>query len=123
MTPLPVLILLRSGGWQARWLATAVALSAAAHGEPVQLALFEEALAAFAAGRFDEGGPESAAAARVGSLRAMLEEGRALGLRLVACDTAVRLAGLDPEELAPGIEVTSLTEMWRNAAGGRILAF
>jgi hypothetical protein len=118
----PLLLLLRSEGWEARWLGVSLALTAAACGDAVRLALFEGPLRAFAGGRFDEGAPPTAAASKVGSLAQMLEEGRAeLGLRLVACDTAVRLAGLDPEALAPRLEVTSLTALWREADGGRVI--
>jgi len=119
----PLLVLLRSEGWEARWLATSLALTAAAHGDQVVLALFEASLRAFFEGRFDEGAPASAAASRVGSLAEMLEEGRReLGLRIAACDTAVRLAGLSPDEAAARLEVTSLTALWREARDGQVIA-
>lgn len=119
----PVLLLLRSDGWEARWLAASLALTAAAHGDPVVLALFEAPLRAWVEGRFDEGASASAEASRVGSLTEMLMEGRReLGLRLVACDTAVRLAGLPPEEAAARLEVTSLPALWRDARGGQVIS-
>jgi len=119
-----LVIFLRAADWPTRWLAVSTALTAAAHGDRVQLALFGEPLAAFVAGRFDEGAPASAAGARVGSLAAMLEEGvAALGMRLVACDTALRLAGLEPEEARARVEVTSLPALWRDAREGRLLSF
>lgn len=119
-----LVIFLRAPDWPTRWLAVSTALTAAAHGERVQLALFGEPLAAWAAGRFDDGAPEAADAARVGSLAAMLEEGiQALGLRVVACDTAVRLAGLVPEAVRARVEVTSLPSLWRDAREGRLLSF
>jgi len=119
-----LIIFLRAADWPTRWLAVSTALTAAAHGERVQLALFGEPLEAFLAGRFDEGAPASAAPARVGSLTTMLLEGAAaLGLRLVACDTALRLAGLDPEAARARVEVTSLPALWRDAREGRLLSF
>jgi hypothetical protein len=116
-------VLLRSDGWQDRWLATSLVLCAAAHGDGARLALFDGALRAWAEGRFDEGAPPAAGPSRVGSLTAMLVEGRAeLGLRVVACDTAVRLCGLDPEVVGRAIEVTSLTALWREGRGGQVIA-
>jgi len=117
-----LLVILRSEGWEARWLATSLALTAAAHGDRVVLALFEGPLRAFVEGRFDEGAPPGAVPSRVGSLAAMLEEGRReLGLRVVACDTAVRLAGLSAEA-ASALEVTGLPALWREARGGQVIS-
>ncbi len=119
----PLTLLLSAADWPKRWLGVSLALTAAAHGDPVRLALSGEALRLFLGGRFDEGAPPGAAEARVGSLAAMLEEGRqALGLRLSACATDVRLAGFDPAEAAARLEVTSLPELWREARAGRLLA-
>jgi hypothetical protein len=119
-----LVIFLRSGDWAARYQAATLALTAAALGESVHLALSFEALAAWVGGRFDEGAPPQAAAARVGSLAAMLEEGRReLALRVVACDTAVRLAGLEPAAAAAALDgLPSLTELWRLAEAGRALS-
>ncbi len=121
----PLLILLRSGGWEARYQATTVALTAAAFGDPVHLALFFEPLVAWVEGRFDDGAPPRAAAARVGSLVESLQEGRReLGLRVVACDTAVRLAGLDPDRAAAALDgVMGLPQLWRIARAGQAVAF
>lgn len=117
-----LLVLLRSDGWHDRWLATSLVLSAAAHGDLARLALFEGALRAFVEGRFDEGAPPGAAGARVGSLAAMLAEGRAeLGVRVVACETAVRLCGLDPGVTGRAVELTSLTALWREGRGGQVV--
>ena len=121
----PLVILLRSGDWAARYQAVTLALTAAAFGDQVHLALFFEALTAWVEGRFDEGAPPEAAAARVGSLAASLDEGRReLGLKVVACDTVVRLAGLDPARAAAALDgVMGLPELWRIARAGQALAF
>ncbi len=121
----PLVILLRSGDWAARYQAVTLALTAAAFGDQVHLALFFEALTAWVEGRFDEGAPPEAAAARVGSLAASLDEGRReLGLKVVACDTVVRLAGLDPALAAAALDgVVGLPELWRLARAGQALAF
>lgn len=121
----PLVILLHSAGWTARYQAATLALTAAAFGDPVHLALFFEALTAWVEGCFDEGTPPEAGAARVGSLAASLDEGRReLGIRVVACDTAVRLAGLDPARAAAALDgIVSLPELWRLARAGQALAF
>ena len=121
----PCLILLGGAGWDARRRAAAVALTAAAFGHPVVLALTGEPLRAWVEDRFDEGAPPGAEAARVGSLRAMVEEARRdLGVEVVACDTELRLAGLDPDRAAPTLDaVRSLPDQWRTAGQGHVVSF
>jgi len=117
-----LLVVLRSPGWEARFEATALAVTAAALGDRVVVALFGDALRAFAAGRFDDGAPASGSP--VGSLSRMLDEGRqGLGLEVVACETAIRVAGLDPAAVGPALDaVRSLPEIWQHARRGRVLA-
>ncbi len=121
----PLVVFLHRGGWEDRYQAVTLGVTAAAHGEPVTVALFFEPLRLWVAGRFDEGAPAEAAAARVTSLREALEEARReLGLRVVACDTAVRLAGLDPAAAAPSLDgLEPLPSLWRTAREGRALTF
>jgi peroxiredoxin family protein len=118
-----LVLFLHHGTWADRYQATTLAVTAAALGEPVLLALFFEPLRLWAEGRFDEGAPPEAAPARVVSLRETLEEARReLGLEVVACDTAVRLAGLDPEALLPSIDrIVTLPSLWKAALDGRQL--
>jgi hypothetical protein len=119
------LILLGGAGRDVRRRAVSVALTAAAFGQPVVVALSGEPLRAWVEGRFDDGAPPEAAAAWVGSLVAMLEEGRRdLGVEVVACDTELRLAGIDPDAARPFLDaIRSLPDQWRSAAEGHILAF
>jgi hypothetical protein len=121
----PCLILLDGAGWNARRRAVSLALTAAAFGHPVVIALSGEPLRAWTEGRFDEGLPAGADAARVGSLTVLLEEGRRdLGIEVVACDTELRLAGLDPEVARLRLDaVRSLPEQWRGASEGHVLGF
>ena len=116
-----LLVLLQRGAWADRYQATTLAVTAAAMGEKVLLALFFEPLRLWADGRFDEGAPPEAAAARVASLRETVDEARReLGLEVVACDTAVRLAGLDPARLAGVVDrVVTLPQLWVEAREGR----
>jgi hypothetical protein len=121
----PCLILLSGVGWDGRRRAVSVALTAAAFGHPVVVALCGEPLRAWVGGHFDDGAPPEAAGTRVGSLTAMLEEGRRdLGVELVACDTELRMVGIDPEEARPSLDaIRSLPEQWRAAAEGHVLGF
>jgi hypothetical protein len=121
----PCLILLGGASWDDRRRAVSVALTAAAFGHGVVVALAGEPLRAWVEGRFDEGAPAGAAAARVGSLAAMLEEGRRdLGVQVVACETEIRLLGLEPDAVRGLLDaVRSLPEQWRDAAEGHVLPF
>ncbi len=120
-----VIFLTSSSGWAARYQAVMVGVTAASLGDRVTLSLAFEPLRAFVEGSFDEGAPASAAAAGVPSLMETLAEARReLGLRVVACETAVRLAGLDPEVVGPRLDALEpLTSLWRLAQQGRALSF
>lgn len=117
----PLVVFLHRGTWEDRYQAVTLAVTAAAFGEPVTLALFFEPLRQWVDGRFDEGAPPEAAAARVVPLREALDEARReLGLRVVACDTAVRLAGYLPEQVHDRLDgIDTLTALWRAAREGR----
>jgi peroxiredoxin family protein len=121
----PVVLFFHRGGWQDRYQATTLAVTAAALGDEVTVALFFEPLRLWVQGRFDEGAPPEAGAARVAGLRESLEEARReLGLRVVACDTAVRLAGFIPEDLRQHVDgIATLPSLWRAAQAGRALVF
>ena len=120
---IPLVIFLRSEGWEARHLAVSLAVTAAALGDEVHLALFAGALRAYADGRFGEGAPETAGPARVPPLDETLREARRdLGLRVVSCDTALRLTALDPGTAVPSLDaVMSLPSLWQLARAGRAL--
>jgi peroxiredoxin family protein len=117
----PLVVLLHRAGWQDRYQAVTLAATAAALGERVTVALFFEALRLWVDDRFDEGAPAEASAARVAPLRESLEEARReLGLEVVACDTAVRLAGLDPDAIRGRVDrIVTLPSLWKAAREGR----
>lgn len=121
----PLVIFLAGAGWEARYQATMVAVTAAALGDQVTLAVSFAPLAALVAGHFDEGAPASAPAVGVPPLSETLAEARReLGLRVVACETAVRLAGLDPEVARAALDgLEPLPSLWRLAQAGRALSF
>ncbi len=116
-----VVVFLQHGAWADRYQAATLAATAAALGDEVTVVLFFEPLRLWVEGRFDDGAPPEAAAARVVSLRGILEEvRRELGVRVVACDTAVLLAGLAPDAVRPLLDgLDTLPSLWREAQGGR----
>jgi peroxiredoxin family protein len=120
-----LVVFLSGAGWEARYQAVTLAVTAAALGEAVTLAVSFDPLVALVRGRFDEGAPATAGPARVPPLSETLGEARAeLGLRLVACETAVRLAGLEPEVARAALDgLEPLPSLWRLAQTGRALSF
>jgi peroxiredoxin family protein len=117
----PLVVLLHRAAWADRYQAVTLAVTAAALGERVTVALFFDALRLWVEGRLDEGAPPEAARARVAPLRESLEEARReLGLEVVACDTAVRLAGLEPEAIRGTVDgIVTLPALWKLAREGR----
>jgi peroxiredoxin family protein len=120
----PLVVLLHRAGWPDRYQAATLAVTAAALGDRVTVALFFDALRLWVEDRFDEGAPPEASAARVAPLRQSLEEARReLGLEVVACDTAVRLAGLDPGAIRGVVDrIVTLPALWSLARDGRQLS-
>ena len=116
-----LVVLLHRGAWPDRYQAATLAVTAAALGERVTVALFFDALRLWVEGRFDEGAPPEAAAARIAPLRETLDEARReLGLEVVACDTAVRLAGLEPDAIRGAVDrIVTLPALWKAAREGR----
>jgi len=125
MSSRPLVVFLSGAGWSCRYQAVTLAVTAAALGDAVTVALAFEPLVALVEGRFDEGAPAGASAAKVPPLTETLAEARReLGLRLVACETAVRLAGLDPPAARAALDgLEPLPEQWRLARAGRAIAF
>lgn len=119
----PLVVFLQRGAWADRYQAVTLAVTAAALGDPVTLALFFEPLRLWVAGRFDEGAPPEAGPARVqGLAQALGEARRELGLEIVACDTAVRLAGLDPGALGSALDrIATLPSLWKAARDGQLV--
>jgi peroxiredoxin family protein len=119
----PLVVLLQGASWEHRYQAVTLAVTAAALGDPVVVALFFEPLRLWVAGRFDEGAPPEAARARVqGLAEALAEARRELGLEIVACDTAVRLVGLEPDALGSAVDrIASVPSLWKMGREGRVV--
>ncbi len=128
-----VVFFLSSGGYEPAWQAASLALTAAAMGDEVVVVLGFGALRAAAAGKLgaplsaeDAASQERAAAINAASPEKMLAEARALGAKVLACDTTARLCGLDGEALEREKrvdEVLGLASIWRLTQGARTLGF
>jgi predicted peroxiredoxin len=122
-----------SAGYEPAWQSVSMGLTAIAMGDEVTFVFAFDALRTLVTGRF--GKPlterERAESTRGDGLGApgpakMLEDARALGARLVACDTTVKLCGLTPSELEKTKkldEVLGLPQIWRLTEGAKILNF
>ncbi|MHB1846233.1 MAG: hypothetical protein ACYCWW_15530, partial [Deltaproteobacteria bacterium] len=126
-TPMPrrLVILLQRPGFEALYQAASLSFTAGSIGDEATVAPFFGGLLTLL-GRIPYS--EEAAAVRAHALglpdpRHMLSEGRAAaGVRLVACDTAIRLAGLELDHVRPLVdEVIGLAALWRRAEGAQIV--
>jgi peroxiredoxin family protein len=124
-----VVFFLQHGGYRAAYQAVSMGITATAMGDEVYFVFAFDALRALLQGSFGrpETEQEKAESARAETLgvqqpQRMLEEAKALGARLVACDTAVRIAGISPAEASKALdEVMGLASIWRLTEGARVL--
>jgi peroxiredoxin family protein len=128
-----LVIFVSNGGYEAAWQATSLGLTGTAMGDEVIYVFAFDALRALSRGTF--GKPlterESSAATRGEGLGAplaarMLDDARHLGARAIACDTTVKLCGLDPADLLHHRhldEVVGLPEIWKLTLEARLVSF
>lgn len=128
-----LVIFVSGGGYETAWQSMSLGLTAAAMGDEVVYIFAFDALRAVARGTF--GKPlterENAEATRGKGLGAplpakMLEDARQLGARAMACDTTVKLCGLDAAELTREgqlDEVTGLPDIWKLTISARTVSF
>ena len=125
-----VFFFLQHATYEPAFQAASMGITAAAMGDEVYVVFAFDALRQFVGGRFGapQGEQEQAEWARaeglgVPSPARMLEEARALGAKLIACDTTVRICGFVPEELEGTLdEVMGLASLWRLTQGARTLS-
>lgn len=126
-----VFFFLQHATYEPAFQAASMGITAAAMGDEVYFVFAFDALRALVRGHFglphsERELSESARAERLGvpSPARMLEEARALGAKLVACDTTVRICGYVPDDLLRGPldEVMGLASLWRLTDGARTLA-
>lgn len=106
-----LLILAHGGSWDLRYQVSALAASATAVGDRVDVALFFGALDAWVRGAWDRldpappVDPEHLASLDFPPLTALLDGARATGkLRLYACSASARVLGLDPCEVQAEVD-------------------
>lgn len=107
-----LLILSQGASWERRYQVSALAASAAARGDSVDLCFFFAALDAWVRGGWDELDPEPPVdPARLASLdfpplTTLLEGARETGhLRTFACSASTRILDLDPTEAQAKVDV------------------
>jgi peroxiredoxin family protein len=119
----PLGVLLISGSHERAHYALVLATAAAAIGRPAILFATNAGCHALADWHALDG------AGRDGDIRALGVAGFAelrdaaaeLGVRLIACEAGLRIAGLDPSALAPGIEVAGVVTFLAATQGGQIV--
>ncbi|QSQ16171.1 DsrE family protein [Myxococcus landrumensis] len=124
-----VFFFLQHATYEPAFQASSMGITAAAMGDEVYVVLAFDALRAWVGGTLGqpEGvreGEEHARGEAMGlpAPARMLEEARALGAKLIACDTTVRLCGFEPEALQGALdEVMGLASLWRLTQGARTL--
>lgn len=106
-----VVLHLHGESFARRYQVVSHAITAAAAGDEVWVILWFDGLVRWVQGTFDQAlpGEDEAIAGRHRALNLpppsqMLAEARMLGARLAACETAVRLAGLHPAEVAERVD-------------------
>lgn len=126
-----VVFFLNSPSFEPAYQATSLGLTAAAMGDEVVYVVGFDALRALARGSLGQPDTERerVEATRAQGLGAispakMLEEARALGAKVYACDTTVRLCGLSETDLGARLDgVWGLATLWRLTEGARVLSF
>ena len=125
-----VVFILNSGTYEPAYQAASLGITATAMGDEVYFVFAFEALRQLARNSF--GLPrterESVESARAQGLNVptpmrMLSEARAMGAKLIACDTTVRICGFSPEDFSEKLdEVMGLASIWRLTDGARVIA-
>jgi peroxiredoxin family protein len=125
-----VFFFLQHATYEPAFQAASMGITAAAMGDEVYFVFAFDALRQLVRGSFglphsEKERAESARAEWMGvpTPSRMLEEARALGAKLVACDTTVRICGFVPQELEGTLDdVMGLASLWRMTEGARTLA-
>ena len=126
MPPETLGILLLSGGHERAHYAFLVASGAAAIGRVVTLFASNEGCLALALdwSRIDDAARDASVRAQgVAGLAELREASIELGVRLLACDSGLAMAGLDPQSLLPQVEVTGVPAFLGAIGAGAIVTF
>jgi peroxiredoxin family protein len=126
-----VFFFLHSATYEPAYQAASMGITAAAMGDEVYFVFAFDALRALARDAFglahtEREMAESARAEGLGvpAPARMLSEARAMGARLIACDTTVKICGLGAADIGARLdEVMGLASIWRLTEGARVLTF
>jgi peroxiredoxin family protein len=127
-----LMILAHAGSWEMRFQVSALAASAAAAGEQVEIALFFAALDCWAGGRWDALDPappvsvQRLEALGLPPLSDLLAPGRQTGaIRIYACSASGRILGLDQARLQESVDAVLgwQTLSRKTATAGRVVTF
>jgi peroxiredoxin family protein len=120
---------LSTSGYQSAWTCASLAATAQATGDTVWVVLGFDALREFLEGRFGAASAvESEYASRQLEIGAasplqLLDGCRALGGKLVACDTTFKLVSKHEADRRQLDRILGLTEIWSSCRGARVLSF
>ncbi len=116
----PLGILLISGGHERAHYAHVIAAGAAALGRTVVLFATNAGCHALTPGS-DEAADAAIRATGVAGLDELREAAAEFGVRRIACDAGLRMAGIDPIALAPGVEVAGIATFLAAIGPGQII--
>lgn len=114
-------ILLISGGHERAHYAFVLAAGAAAVGREVVLFATNEGCRTLLQDLAPDARDAAVQAAGVAGLADLRGAAVELGVRLLACDAGLRMAGLDPAALLPGVEVAGVPTFLSAVRGGQVL--
>jgi len=114
-------ILLVSAGHERAHYAFMVAAGAAAIGRAVTLFATNEGCRALMPGVLDPARDAQVRAAGVAGLDELRAAAAELGVHLMACDAGLRIAGLDPAGLLPGVEVAGIPTFLSATGAGQVV--
>ena len=120
----PLGILLISGGHERAHYAVMLAAGAAAIGRPVCIFATNEGCLALAQDWSvmpDAARDDAVREAGVAGLDELRDAAAELGVRLLACDAGLRMAGLEAAQLWRGVEVAGVPSFLSATAGGQIV--
>jgi peroxiredoxin family protein len=125
-----VVFFLQSATYEPAYQAASMGITSAAMGDEVYFVLAFDSLRSLMRESFGlpHSEREMAESARAEGLGVptparMLSEARAMGAKLVACDTTVRICGLSRDDLGERIdEIMGLASIWRLTEGARVLS-
>lgn len=121
----PLGILLISGNHERAHYAFVLATGAAAVGRDVTLFATNHGCRALLAdwSSLEDAGRDAIIRARgVAGLEELRAAASDLGVRLIACDAGLRMAGLDPANLAPDVELAGVVTFLAASSGGQLLS-